>query len=319
MNTRHLGRWAAATAVLALTLGALPLTPSTAAPAGWTPGDCFAKANVFDDVVELNSKVDCARPHQVQVMGGAALPASLAALPLAELQDDSNTAVFDALVAFSNRVCSPTKTAPNMWPGKGAAMAKALRPPASVTGGGVLPALRAGVNFGWVFPDAESFAAGDKSLICVLYSPRGAIGTPQETMGMLRGDARLLATSRTLPTMRGCFLYDEAGLSQPSSCAKPHDDEAMAFFAARLPADYADMTDTQWAPFDDQCRGVVEALVGAARTDLRAYVDASATQEAGTLVYLTCYAQRVKASDGSYPLFPAGTIVGLGKKPLSGS
>lgn len=319
MPMRSLARWAAGTAVLALTVGFLPLTPSVAAPAGWKPGDCFAKANVFDDVVELSSKVDCSRPHQVQVMGGAALPAGLAALPLADLHDDSNTAVLDALVAFSHRACSPAKIAPNMWPGKGAAVAKALRPAASVTGGGVLPGLRAGTNFGWVFPDAKSFAAGDRSLICVLYSPKGAIGTPQETMGTLRGDARLLATSRPLPTMRACLLYDAEGLGQPSSCAKPHSDEVMAFFAARLPADYADMTDAQWAPLDDQCRGVVDALVGAARTDLRAYVDAPARPDAGTLVYLSCYVQRAKALDGSYPLLPAGTVVGLGKKPLSGS
>ncbi|MDQ5974148.1 MAG: Septum formation [Actinomycetota bacterium] len=319
MTTALFARWGAVTAALALTLTALPLTQSAAAPAAWKPGDCFARASVFDDVVELGSKVNCARPHRVQIIGGAALPASLAALPLAELKDDANTAVLDQLVAFSHEVCSPAKTAPNIWPGKGAAVAAALRPAASVTGGGVLPGLRGTTNFGWLFPDAKSFEAGDRSLICVLYAPKGQVGSPQESMGTMRGDARLLATSRPLPTMRTCVLYDAEGFGQPSSCAKPHGDELMAFFAARLPANYADMTDAQWAPYDDQCRGVVEALVGAARPDLRAYVDASARPDAGTLVYLSCYVQRQKAADGSYPLLPGGTVVGLGKKPLSGS
>jgi hypothetical protein len=206
-----------------------------------------------------------------------------------------------------------------MWPGKGAAVAAALTAPASETGGGVLPGLRGVPNFGWVFPDAASFEAGDRSLICVLYQPKGQTTTSLGTMGLLRGDARLLAGTRTLPTMRWCWSYTADGFLKNVSCAKPHNDELMASFATRMPADYADMTDAQWAPLDAQCKGIVEALVGAARPDLRAYVDAPSQPAEGTLVYLQCAVQRQKAADGSYPLLPGGTVVGLGKKPLSGS
>ncbi len=317
--TRSLVRRATVTAaVLALTVAMFPVGSVAAAPsASWKVGDCFAKANVWDDIVDLNSKVDCAKPHQVQVFGGAALPASITSkYTFAQLHDENNKVALDALVAFSQKICAPADVAPRMWPGKGAALAKALKPPASTVTGGALPAV-AGAGFGWVFPDEKSFAAGDKSMLCVLYMPTGEVGSVPDTMGQLKGDARLLATSRTLPTMRTCFTYDQAADQYATgSCALPHKDEMLAYFAGRLPVAYADMTDAQWAPLDKQCDAIVDALVGADRKDLRAFVDAAQNTAPGSLIYFQCYASKPTAADGITPNLPGGTLVGLGKKPL---
>ncbi len=317
MRIHPAGRLAAAVAVLALTAAVIPIGSATAAPrAGWKVGDCFAKADVWGDVVDLTSKVDCAKPHQVQVFGGAALPEAITSkYSFAQLHDENNKAALDALVAFSHKVCAPADIAPRMWPGKGAALAKALKPPASTVAGGALPAV-AGAGFGWVFPDEKSFAAGDKSMLCVLYLPTGEVGSVPDTMGEMKGDARLLATSRALPTMRTCFTYDKAADQYATgSCALPHKDELLAYFAGRLPVAYADMTDAQWAPLDKQCDAIVDALVGADRKDLRAFVDA-AQSDAGSLIYFQCYASKPTAADGTTPNLPGGTLVGLGKKPL---
>lgn len=318
MRFRPARQLAVSVVALALTAAVLPMGSAVAAPGtGWKVGDCFAKADVWDDVVDLSSKVDCAKPHQVQVFGGTGLPASITSkFTFAQLHDESNKAALDALVAFSHQTCSPTRIAPNMWPGRGTAVAKALVPPASTVGGGVLPAV-AGAGFGWVFPDEKSFAAGDKSMLCVLFVPTGKPGSVPDTMGQLKGDARLLGTSRVLPTMRVCYTYDYSTEKYATgSCSLPHKDELLAYFAGRLPVAYADMTDAQWAPFDSQCDAIADALVGANRKDLRGFVDLTQDPAPGSLVYLQCYVSRSKGADGKSPDLPGGTVVGLGKKPL---
>jgi hypothetical protein len=99
-------------------------------------------------------------------------------------------------------------------------------------------------------------------------------------------------------------------------CSQPHHQEGLAGFAVRLPAKPADMTPEQWAPLDAQCKGIIEALVGAKRTDLVPYADAAASATPGALVYAYCSVERARGSDGKPVKLPAGTVVGLGKGRL---
>ena len=313
MTRSFVRRGTVTAAVLALTVAVLPVGSATAAPgSGWKVGECFAKADVDKDLVDLASAIACARPHAVQVLGGAALPQEFAEYSYAQLRDQKDTKLRARLLKFSEQICSGTQIAPGIWPKQGAAVAKALSGLAATTGGGILPAVPEGINFGWVFPDAKSFAAGDKSMLCVLY-PLPVEGKT----ATLTGNAQLLGSSQALPKMRVCYTYDQATDQYAlGSCALAHKDELLAYFAGRLPVAYDDMTDEQWAPLDKQCDAIVDALVGADRKDLRGYVDAAQTAAAGSLIYIQCYASKPKAADGTTPNLPGGTVVGLGKKPL---
>ena len=318
MRTRSAGRIAAGIAALALTVAVLPVGSATAAPStGWKVGDCFAKANVDKDLVELPSKVDCAKPHAVQVVGGAALPSRFAKYSLAQMLDQKDIKLRAELVKFSEQICSGTKTASGIWPKQGAAVAKALTGLAATTGGGILPGLKESLNFGWVFPDAGAFNAGDRSMICVIYPLDPNTGKYVANAKGLKGDFRLLSTSRTLPTMRACFGFDANGENYAAvSCALPHGDELIANFVGKLPAAVADMTDEQWEPFDRQCYAILDALVGSKRSDLQVVANPGPETAVNALVYIPCFVGQVTAADGTRPNLPGGTVVGLGKKPL---
>jgi hypothetical protein len=295
-------------------LGALVAPPAAqAAEPRWKVGDCYSRADVAKDMVDLASKVDCAKSHVVQVIGGAVLPAAFSSLTYAELVDQKATERRKALTAFAEKTCLPAKTAPGIWPKQGAQIAKALRPPASTTGGGVLPGQSLGeLTSGWAFPAKSQFDAGDKSLMCVIL----AAGTSTGPMLSFSGDVRQLGNRNAPLAIRSCANVDSSSNLVDVPCSQPHDQEGLAGFVVRLPAKPADMTDAQWAPLDAQCKRIIEALVGAKRSDLMPYADAPANATPGALVYGYCSVQRTPGADGKAVKLPAGTVVGLGKGRL---
>ena len=253
----------------------------------------------------------------MQVVGGAALPASFAGFSLTQLRDQSNTSLRKALGDFGDQACNGRLTAPGIWPVQGAAIASALTGSAATTAGGVLPGYNKGMNFGWVFPDAAAFDAGDRSMVCVVYvaQPKsdGSVAVPN---GM-RGNLQDLGTKAVLPAMRDCSIYvakTQKNVAVP--CDKPHVDELVVHYAGRLPVDLDKMTDAQWVPFDAQCRALAEVLIGAKRKDLRIYADPAVGAKANASIYLPCFVSLPKAADGTHRKLPGGTVVGLGTQPL---
>lgn len=302
----------------ALLLGAVVVPPASAATPteSWAVGQCFETADVGKDLLDTRTPVPCARPHAVQVVGGVALPASLTAYSYAQLTDQSNEQLRAQLLAISDDACSGRRTAAAIWPRGGRAIANALIGPAASRSGGILPPMP-GIASGWVFPDQATFDAGDRSLVCIIYKPIDAPGASNPATGTLTGNVRNLSTSRTLPQLRTCYRVSADGTKFPEvSCAKAHSDELLAFLAARLPANYAAMTARQWRPYDRECTRVSDALIGARRSDLRAYADAPTDTKAHQPVYLTCSVQIAGSTDDPTLMLPAGTVVGLGKKPL---
>lgn len=320
MHPHRLVRLATISSVIALAIAVVPVGSANAAPGdGWNIGDCFAKADVDNDIIELGSAVACAKPHAVQILGGASLPSSLTRYTYKQLRDQGNTSIRASLTKFSEQTCSGERIAGGIWPAQGAAVAKALTGLARNAAGGVLPGLSgAGIANGWVFPDAAAFRAGDRSMICVMYKQKPPVDAPASASTVLTGDAQLLGTSRTLPKLRACFAYDPSDkTSSDVSCARAHTDELIAHFLAKLPVAVADMTDAQWAVLDKQCDAIVDALVGANRSDLRSAVNAEPGTKPKTPTFIPCYVSRPTSSDGTVPNLPAGTVVGLGKKALT--
>jgi hypothetical protein len=283
----------------------------------WAVGQCFETADVGKDLLDTRTAVPCAQRHAVQVVGGVALPASLADYSYAQLTDQSNKQLRAQLLEISDDACSGRSTAAAIWPRGGRAIADALIGSAASTSGGILPPMP-GIASGFVFPDQATFDAGDRSLVCIIYMPIEKPGAANPATGTLTGNVRDLSTSRTLPQLRTCYRVSADNTKFPEvSCAKPHSEELLAFLAARLPANYDKMTAAQWRPLDRECTQVSAALVGAKRSDLRAYVNAPAETKAGRPVYLTCYVQVAGASDNPTLMLPAGTVVGKGTRPLT--
>ncbi|MDO8732571.1 MAG: septum formation family protein [Actinomycetota bacterium] len=318
MRLYFANRLASSIAVLALAVAVIPAGAALAAASpGWNVGSCFTTAEVQNDLVDLNSAVSCAKPHTVQVIGGAALSPVFAEYSLTQLRDQKDTGLRAALAEFGQKICSGTVTAAGIWPKQGAALAKVLTGFAATAAGGVLPGLKEHQNFGWVFPDTAAFNAGDRSMICVIYSPDQKKGAGVAAAKGLQGNAQLLGTTSTLPTMRSCSKLDGSGKNNIDiSCSKPHVDELIAHFVGKLPADVSAMTDAQWVPYDAQCQAIMDVLVGAKRTDLRVRADPDGKAKANTLIYVPCFASRSKSADGKHPNLPGGTLVGLGNKPL---
>lgn len=318
MRMNSPSRWAASIAVLVLAVAVIPTGSVLAAPStAWKVGSCFATAEVENDLVDLSSDVPCANPHAVQVIGGTTLAPIFAQYSLAQLRDQKDTGLRAALAEFGHQICSGKVTAPGVWPKQGQAIAKVLTGLAATTGGGVLPGLKQNLNFGWVFPDAAAFNAGDRSMICVIYSPDPEKGAGVAAAKGLRGNAQLLGTTSTLPTMRSCSKLDASGKNNIDvPCSKPHIDELIAHFVGKLPVDVPNMTDAQWAPYDAQCKAIMDVLVGAKRTDLKVVANPPETAKANTLIYMPCFVSHLASADGKRPNLPGGTLVGLGNKPL---
>lgn len=311
-------RLSASIAVLALSIALVPANAVLAAPSPvWKAGSCFAAAEIQNDLVVLKSVVSCDKPHTVQSIGGGALPTTFAGFSLAQLRDQKDTSLRAALAALGEQICAGKATASGIWPKQGAAVAKVLTGLAATAGGGVLPGLNQGLNFGWVFPDDAAFNAGDRSMVCVIYSPDPKSDGSIAAVNSMRGNLQLLGSNATLPTMRDCSKKESSGTNTIAvPCSQVHLDELIAHFVAKLPADVASMTDAQWVPYDAQCQAIMNALVGAKRTDLSVVANPAAGAKANTSIYVPCFVSRPKAADGTQPNLPGGTVIGLGKKPL---
>ncbi len=318
MRLHLASRWAVSLAVLALCIALIPAVSAVAATSpGWQVGSCYSSAEVQNDFVDLNSAVPCSQPHTVQVIGGARLAPVFAQYSLAQLRDQKDTGLRAALAEFGNQICSGKMTAAGVWPRQGPAIAQALTGMAATTGGGVLPGYGKAMNFGWVFPDGVSFDAGDRSMVCVVYVADSKSDGTVSAVNAMRGNLQDLGTKATLPDMRDCSVYDyKLKETVAISCAKPHLDELVVHYVAKLPVDLDKMTSERWVSFDAQCKALTDVLVGAKRKDLRVYADPGAGSKANTQIYIPCFVSLPTAANGSRPKLPGGTVVGLGTKPL---
>jgi hypothetical protein len=299
---------AAAVAALGATCAVAAFATAAAAkPAAgsWKAGDCFADANVDADEVTLPSKVPCTKQHEVQVLVGAALPASLAKAGLSTLTDDTSSE-HAALREFAAKTCSPGATVAAVYP-KAAHTLQSLMHGHDVPGW-VPPAPG---NMGWVLPERASFAAGHKDLLCVFHVAKDAVNTTP-------GDVRKLATGAALGGFRICFDFnaDNTG-TQAANCGDVHDVESLLWIeqpVAGHPDSVTDWTDADYGTFDAACQDFGQALVGADRKDLkiRADVGDTAASERGTrlfdcTVYPTADTQKL----------PAGSVVGRGTAKIA--
>lgn len=309
----------AGVAIVTMAAVALPAGSALGATApAWKAGACFARAEIQNDFVDLTSAVPCEQPHTVQSVGGAALPAALAQYSLAQLRDTANVSVRTALGVLADEACSGKAIASGIWPKQGAAIARVLTGLAATAAGGVLPGLGDGMNFGWVLPDAAAFDGGDRSMVCVVYKADPKSDGSVAAVRGLTGDLQLLGSSDTVASLRHCTKYQAAAKRNLTvSCAKPHRDEVIAFFAGSLPVDVAKMTEAQWAPYDAQCRAITDVLVGAKRSDLTVVANPDAEAKAKTQIYVPCFVSRVAPAKGSQPNLPPGSVVGLGTRHLA--
>jgi hypothetical protein len=290
-------------AALAATFGGAASDPAGAAKSetgSWKAGDCFAQADVDADEVTLASKVPCSKPHEVQVLTGAALPASLAKAGIDTLTDHASSE-HAQLVDFAERTCAPGSEAHAVYP-KAAKKLDALLTEHDVAAW-VPPAPG---TMGWVLPDASSFTAGRTDLLCIFHS----VDDPSNTTP---GDVRALATDAALGGFRICFDFNAENTgTEAASCADVHDVESLFWIeqpVAGHPDAITDWTDADYSTFDAACRDFGRALVGASRRDLKIRADAADTPASnhGTRLFdCTAYP---RADDLR---LPAGSVVGAG-------
>ncbi|MFA5885457.1 MAG: hypothetical protein WDA60_16520 [Acidimicrobiia bacterium] len=312
MAVQHRGFVAAAlVAMIAMTTaasaGASPARRPLAAAAQWKVGDCFTDANVDVDEVTLSSAVPCTKDHTVQIVGGAELPAALASAPLTTLTD-TKSAVRPQLAAFAKQTCSASAVVENLYPKQAKALA-ALFEKNGVTDDWMVPA--AG-RMGWVLPEAASFDAGAKALLCV-FEPDADIGS-----GRTAGDIRKISTRDPLATLRLCFDFNAENTGQDfQPCDKVHDGERLIFFPMSVsgkPADVTAWQDADWAPYDAVCAEFAAVLVGAKRADFKVRADTNAPDPIvdGTR-FFNCQTYPTKKTAA----IPAGVIMtGAGKAKI---
>ena len=249
--------------VVALLVAAASLTAIAGAAAAtaptWKIGDCFSDAQVDFDSVTLASAVPCTKEHEVQVVGGADLPAALASQPLSALVD-LHSAVRPQVVAFAAETCSPSNDVKSIYPKQAAALS-ALFEKHDIEEF-VVPA--AG-QMGWALTDAASFDAGTKAMLCVFHP------NPSANSGSTAGDIRKISTRDPLATLRLCSDFNDTG-SEYQRCDKVHDIESLIWVKLPLsgqPADPNTWQDADWAPFDAVCAEFGAAVVGARRADFK--------------------------------------------------
>ena len=253
--------------VVAAVVATLSLTAAASAGAAtapkWKVGDCYSDAQIDFDEVNLASAVDCTKDHEAQIVGGAPLPAALASAPLADLTS-TTSALRPQVVAFAAQTCSPAAVAKTVYPKQGAALSPLF------TKYGVTDwTVPAPGSTGWALPDAASYDAGTKALLCVFAPSAAGIGTTA-------GDIRKVSTPTPVAT-RLCFDFNAANTAtvyQP--CAKTHDIESLIWVALPItsqPADPTTWQDADWAPFDAACAEFAAAVVGAKRADFKFNAD----------------------------------------------
>ncbi len=303
-----------ATTALALTT----VTGAAAAESGgkatastWSVGDCYTRGDVDFDVVDLTSKVACSKEHGLQVVGGAPLPAALAAAGLDALTDRTS-AVRPQLLDFVRETCAPSAVVGNIYPQKTAKQLAALFSEHDVTDW--MPP--APGQMGWVMPDPDSFAAGATDLLCVHIANQAIRGTSA-------GDLRDISTNATLPDQRLCgrFRADDLG-SDGVACDKVHDIESLLWVGLDVtgkPADPQTWTDDDWTDLDDACEQFAAAVIGARRTDIVVNADTDPVQDPinGTR-FFNCRAFP-KAETKAFPANVVLTALGRTKIPFTKS
>ncbi len=298
---------------VALACCALALTLLTAPPAqAATPkaGDCYAKADDTRGVVDVSSKVDCAKPHAVQVMNTAKLPAALANQMRVPQVQGSDGALTRPLADLYVKECTGQKTAAGIWPTKGKAVAAAL----AAGTARFAPQTSAWLDAnGWTYsimlPDQKSWDSGTRTAMCVMGLQDDKA---KSLLRPFQGNLRDLETSKALTEFRLC-----ASDRDWAPCSKPHPYEVLfEWDTPTFPAgDFRRWTDAQKAPLLAQCQAGIDVLVGAKRPELKAEMNVGGVFPSRAwgrdFAALGC---AVKRADGK--LLPAGTVVGLGKKSL---
>ena len=258
-----------ALALTTVTAAAAATTAKSAAPT-WRVGDCYTRGNVDFDVVDLTSKVACSKEHGLQVVGGAPLPAALAAAGLDALTDRTS-AVRPQLLDFVRATCAPGEVVANLYPKATAKRLAALFAQHKVSDW--MPP--AGGQMGWVMPDPDSFAAGATDVLCVHITNRAIHGTTA-------GDLRDISTNATLPDQRLCGRFRADGLgSDGVGCDTVHDIESLLWVGLDVtgkPADAQTWTATDWADLDATCAQFATAVIGAHRSDIVVNADTDPTQ-----------------------------------------
>lgn len=284
---------ALACSALALTLLTVPPAQAATAPKA---GDCYAKADVDKDFLDTRSKVDCSQPHAVQVTYVGKLPGFL--------RNRAKVAVGGPKSAFYARyvkagygICTGGKTASGIWPSKGKAVAAAL----GKNNLGFVPSSNPPLGYGWVLPDQAAWDRGVRVLVCIAHQK------PKPWTGNLQA----LETSNPLPDFRLCV--DREGQFQ--SCGAPHSTEDLFYWEVTGFPKGEDISADQRAPYDARCQAAADVLIGAKRADLRAKASLigrdNNTFIGKEVAGLSCYVERTDGAD-----LPAGTVVGLGNRPL---
>lgn len=292
--------------VLGLTLLTAPSAQAASSPKA---GDCYAKADLNRGVVDLSSKVDCTKPHAVQLLNVASLPQSLRSQPKVPQSRESNGSLTRPMADLYVKECRARKTASGIWPSKGKAVAAALEADAATFRPEMRVWMEADGSFYTAFlPDQKSWDGGSRNVLCGIVLSDDAATTGLRPFS---GDMRSLESARPLSDIRVCANRYQV------PCSEAHQYEALfTWEVAGFPSgDSRRWTDQQWAPYRAQCQSAIDVLVGAKRADLTNDVSLLGTSRSGAWgreqAQLVC---SVKRTDGS-PL-PPGTVVGLGNKPL---
>ena len=270
--------------------GAAPTRAPEATAPQWKVGDCFTDAQIDFDEVTLSSTVDCTKEHEAQIVGGATLPAALASAPLADLigLTSPTSALRQQVVAFANETCSPAAVIKNVYPKQAAKLA-----PLFDKNGVTDWTVPAPGRMSWALPDAASYDAGTKALLCVFEPSAAGIGTTA-------GDIRTISTPTPVAT-RLCFDFDAANTGTVhQSCAQTHDVESMLYIELPLsgqPTNPNAWRAADWAPFDAVCAQFAAAVVGAKRADFKFDSDTDPTRASsnGKRTF-SCRAYPVKAT-----------------------
>lgn len=282
---------------LALTLLVAPPAQADSTPKA---GDCYAKADIDKDSLDIRSKIDCSEPHAVQVTYVGKLPGFLRNRSKVAL-GSTKGALYARYVRAGYGICSARNAISSIWPQKGRAVVAALGTSVSV-----VPSSNPPLGSGWVLPDQSAWDKGVRSLICVTHLP------PKTKTWS--GDLRPLETSEPLLDFRLCIDRD----GEFQSCAEPHFSEELLYWQVTGFPKGKQPSDAQLAPYDAQCQAAAEVLIGAKRSDLRAtstFLGRGKNEYLGKdIAGLACSVERVDGAD-----LPGGTVVGLGSGSLSSS
>lgn len=268
--------------------------------------DCYRDiaTGALPPFYDPDSKVACTGPHRGQILSVGTLPDSVVKKANGDLARLRGMFIVPGS-HFGHRVCDARSAAPGIWPKKGKAVAAAL----GKNSAGFMPTTKEtadGASRTWMLPDEDQWAAGVRTVVCMQSFPPVS----------WTGDLRQLETSAPLLEFRDCRDRD----LRYTSCAGPHDAETLfAWAVTGFPAgDVANLTDAQWAPYDQRCQAAASVLIGAKRNDLsiRAEPDSRGSaangRERKDIVWLLCTVRRSVEKD-----LPAGTVVGLGNRSLA--